>query len=233
MVDLMNPKEVAPAQLSATVLLVRDGDRGIEVLLTERPTTMSFAAGTVVFPGGKVDQADFEAAKRHISRHGHEVAFTHMACRIAGLRELAEETSLRFDVEARAQMQHFAHWITPVIMPKRFDTHFYLLPYYGEGEARLNSPDEITAIYWQTAEEALQAMRAGSTSMMFPTRLNLELIASQTTVADLVDFTAAREVVTVLPDVYQKGDEVWARIPEEAGYGVTDVPRDDIQVGHD
>jgi 8-oxo-dGTP pyrophosphatase MutT (NUDIX family) len=43
---------------AATVVLVRSIDHGIEVLLTERPATMSFAAGATVFPGGRVDPAD-------------------------------------------------------------------------------------------------------------------------------------------------------------------------------
>jgi 8-oxo-dGTP pyrophosphatase MutT (NUDIX family) len=43
---------------AATVVLVRSVEDGIEVLLTERPATMSFAAGATVFPGGRVDPAD-------------------------------------------------------------------------------------------------------------------------------------------------------------------------------
>lgn len=45
---------------AATVILLRDGAQGLEVHLQRRVTTMAFAAGMYVFPGGRVDDADFE-----------------------------------------------------------------------------------------------------------------------------------------------------------------------------
>ena len=48
---------------AATVLLLRDSEAGIEVLMTRRSDTASFAPGAYVFPGGHIDEAD-EAAKR-------------------------------------------------------------------------------------------------------------------------------------------------------------------------
>lgn len=43
---------------AATVLLLRDGDRGPEVYLLRRQTSMAFAGGMCVFPGGGVDARD-------------------------------------------------------------------------------------------------------------------------------------------------------------------------------
>lgn len=43
---------------AATVVLVRDGDRGVEVFLLRRRASMAFAAGMSVFPGGGVDPRD-------------------------------------------------------------------------------------------------------------------------------------------------------------------------------
>ncbi|MET3914433.1 recombination protein RecT [Variovorax sp. OAS795] len=56
-------REPAPLRAAATVLLLRDSAAGIEVLMTRRSSTASFAPGAFVFPGGQVDAAD-EAAKR-------------------------------------------------------------------------------------------------------------------------------------------------------------------------
>jgi 8-oxo-dGTP pyrophosphatase MutT (NUDIX family) len=50
--------EDVPAVDAATVLLLRDGSEGIEVLLLERHLDSDFAGGAFVFPGGKVDGAD-------------------------------------------------------------------------------------------------------------------------------------------------------------------------------
>lgn len=52
-----DPRAV-PVRPAATVMLVRDGRTGIEVLMLRRTTTAVFAAGVHVFPGGRVDAAD-------------------------------------------------------------------------------------------------------------------------------------------------------------------------------
>ncbi|KQU86946.1 MBL fold metallo-hydrolase [Variovorax sp. Root318D1] len=60
-------REPAPVRAAATVLLLRDSEAGIEVLMTRRSDTASFAPGAYVFPGGHIDEAD-EAAKRIAAR---------------------------------------------------------------------------------------------------------------------------------------------------------------------
>lgn len=54
--------QVPPARDAATVILLRDSSRGIEVLLQRRPGSMAFAAGMHVFPGGRVEEADADPA---------------------------------------------------------------------------------------------------------------------------------------------------------------------------
>ena len=93
--DGFKPVYAAPA---ASLLLVRDGIEGLEVLMVERSRAMRFASGMMVFPGGRVDRGDRSAALiRHIERPagkaamrlGHADAF-----RLAALRELFEETGI-------------------------------------------------------------------------------------------------------------------------------------------
>jgi 8-oxo-dGTP pyrophosphatase MutT (NUDIX family) len=47
---------------AATVVLMRAGESGPEVYLLQRQTSMEFAAGMCVFPGGGVDPRDFDHA---------------------------------------------------------------------------------------------------------------------------------------------------------------------------
>ncbi len=56
------PRRPAPPRLAATVMLVRDGDRGVEVFMLRRVATMAFAPRMHVFPGGGVDPRDSEPA---------------------------------------------------------------------------------------------------------------------------------------------------------------------------
>ena len=52
---------VEPIHPAATVVLVRDGDVGLEALLVQRSSAVSHMGGMWVFPGGKVDAADYPA----------------------------------------------------------------------------------------------------------------------------------------------------------------------------
>ncbi len=56
----LDPTALVPRPAS-TVVLMRPGPTGAEVLLTGRPPTMAFGPGLHVFPGGAVDPSDRDA----------------------------------------------------------------------------------------------------------------------------------------------------------------------------
>jgi 8-oxo-dGTP pyrophosphatase MutT (NUDIX family) len=61
--DVVPEKPVVPRD-AATVILLRDAERGLEVFLLRRAAAMAFAAGMTVFPGGGVDKRDADASVR-------------------------------------------------------------------------------------------------------------------------------------------------------------------------
>ena len=65
--QLFVPRPPAALREAATVLLLRDSARGIEVLMTRRSMSASFAPGAYVFPGGGVDDLDRKHAESHIN----------------------------------------------------------------------------------------------------------------------------------------------------------------------
>ncbi len=79
---------------AATVVLVRPGPDGLEVLLTRRPDTMAFAAGLHVFPGGRVDAADADSRLVARARGPRDDPAFLVAHRIAAIRETWEEVGL-------------------------------------------------------------------------------------------------------------------------------------------
>ncbi|RMF11316.1 MAG: NUDIX domain-containing protein [Alphaproteobacteria bacterium] len=88
------PAGVAPARPAASVLVVRDGGEGLEVLVVLRSRAMRFAGGMLVFPGGRVDAADAGArlACRQHPRRALKIA--ERAFRFAAIREAFEEAGL-------------------------------------------------------------------------------------------------------------------------------------------
>jgi len=109
---LAGPAEGNPAIPAATVVLVRDGDAGVELLMLHRVSKVAFG-GMWVFPGGKVDEAD-----RQPGDDDDEAS-----ARRAAAREALEECGLAVDP---SDLVPFAHWVPPAITPRRYATWFFL-----------------------------------------------------------------------------------------------------------
>src|SRR5690348_5643849 len=107
------PRSTAVAEPAATVVVVRDGAAGIEVLLLRRSARPPFG-GMWVFPGGRVEPGDADP-----SRPMDELA----AARRAAVRETREEAGLVLDAATLVPM---SHWTPPGITPRRFTTWFFL-----------------------------------------------------------------------------------------------------------
>jgi hypothetical protein len=116
----------------------------------------------------------------------------------------------------------FAHWITPEPLPKRFDTHFFLV---AAPVSQLGAHDGAESVegLWITPRQALAEAEAGSRTLVFATRMNLTKLARYASVAEAVAATRARPVVTVVPRVKRTPESRWLQIPGEADYGVTEV----------
>lgn len=116
---------------------------------------------------------------------------------------------------------HFGHWITPTMMPKRFDTHFYIAP-TPPGQTAEQDGRETTEAMWITPDEALAVEAAGKATIVFPTRLNVKRLSMATDVAGATERFAQMDVPTVMPEVTtdENGKPI-LRIPEVEGYGQT------------
>ena len=119
-------------------------------------------------------------------------------------------------------MVPFAHWITPVTQPKRFDTHFLLVSAPVEQLGAHDGGESVEG-FWIAPRQALQDAAAGSRTLVLPTQMNLTKLARYATVAEAVAATRATPVVTVTPRVERTPDGRKLHIPAEAGYGVTEV----------
>ncbi|MEM8920195.1 MAG: NUDIX hydrolase, partial [Pseudomonadota bacterium] len=115
----------------------------------------------------------------------------------------------------------FAHWITPSMEPRRFDTHFFIA-HAPERQIAAHDGREAVDHAWTTPKSVLDKRLAGKAKLMFPTRLNLEKLG--TSINANAALTAAREasVVTVEPQLVRDEGEPRLRIPAEAGYSVVE-----------
>jgi 8-oxo-dGTP pyrophosphatase MutT (NUDIX family) len=142
------------------------------------------------------------------------------------LLEFVREERLRLACDA---LCHFAHWITPVFMPKRFDTHFYLAKAPADQLALHDGHESVDSV-WTTVDDAIGAEARGERTIIFPTLVNLQKLGRSRTVDEAFTAARARPIVTVLPTV-EKNEEGVAmmRLPEEADYDIVEAPLDSLR----
>lgn len=136
-----------------------------------------------------------------------------------GLVEFLTRENLRLACDA---LVPFARWVTPVFMPKRFDTFFYLAA-TPEGQLGRHDGSESVDSVWVNPNEAIEDKRW---TIIFPTKMNLVKLGKAKTVAEAMANAKADRIVTVEPKVIQRDGKQLLTIPEDAGYGKIEVPMD-------
>jgi 8-oxo-dGTP pyrophosphatase MutT (NUDIX family) len=195
---------VATPRPAASVIPLRRGgrhaERGLEVLLLRRSDEAGFMPGVWVFPGGTMDPKDGDG----------EAGF-----RACALRELKEEAGIELgDPEA---LVPFSHWITPELVPVRFDTWFYLALAPAHSSPEPDGTETVSAAWWQPGE-ALEAHRHGELSLVFPTIKQLESLTAHRTSEEALQAARGRPVEAILPRVVGEGSEQRVVLPGEPGY---------------
>jgi len=140
--------------------------------------------------------------------------------------DLIDELGVKIDLGA---LTVFARWITPPLTPKRFDTWFYVALADSDQLAVCDGWETVDA-EWIAPSEALRLAASGERKVIFPTRMNLQLLAEGTGAADAVARAAARTLVTVEPKVEQRPDGPVLVIPPHAGYGVVAEPLSSVGI---
>lgn len=123
------------------------------------------------------------------------------------------------DVRLRLHgLSDFARWITPTFMNKRFDTWFYVARAPERQIAACDGYETVDA-EWLSPAGALAMGEAGERTIIFPTRLNLELLTQANSAQDCITRAEARTIEPVLPQIVQRDGKNFLTIPESAGYG--------------
>ncbi len=147
----------------------------------------------------------------------------HRAALNAGERTLAEIVETEDLRLACDLLVPFAHWITPVFMPKRFDTHFFLVEAPSDQLALHDGAESVDSI-WLTPADAVAAREAGRRTIIFPTLMNLQKLGRSASVRAAFDAARQSPIVTVFPRVEQRSGVATIVLPDNAGYDVTEAP---------
>jgi 8-oxo-dGTP pyrophosphatase MutT (NUDIX family) len=207
---------LAPARPAATVVLIREDEHGLEVLLVRRHDSIAFMGGAHVFPGGRVDEADFavqaDEGALDLARMGDIEPSLARALYAAAARELGEEAGI--DVP-RGALIYFAHWVTPEIETRRFDTRFFLAA-APRGQAVRHDGVETTASVWIRPADAIARCQQGDIALPPPTWTTLRWLEPFQSVDAALAWGRQKPVPRVQPGFIQDGETRIVTLPGDA-----------------
>jgi 8-oxo-dGTP pyrophosphatase MutT (NUDIX family) len=233
---------------AATLVIFRERDDGAapELLMVERAKAMVFAAGAMVFPGGRIDPGDHLLAE---TMGGDDDT----AAKIAAIRETIEEAGLPVgladmpdadvlaamraalhsgnsfgqvlaDAGARLdldQLVPFARWRPAHRNMRIFDTRFFLARLPADAPRASVDETENVRLVWASAQDVLDDADAERLAIIFPTRRNLERLAQFSSYDDAVAHARETPVRVVTPWAETRDGEQHLCIPDDLGYPVT------------
>lgn len=244
---------VAP-KAASTVVVVRDGAAGPEVLLVRRNDKVAFMAGAHVFPGGRVDAQDALGllspccgGTSALPGFSDLSAEDELAYRVGALRELAEEAGLliaraadgasvpppiaaaigeriaagdllpvlleahglRLALDALVPL---AHWVTPDIEPRRYDTRFFLAR-VPDGQTARHDAGETTELRWIAPADAVALCEGGEILLPPPTWTTLKQVARHTSIDALFAWARSTPIVRVQPHLLRDERQTMLTLP--------------------
>lgn len=206
---IVQSRHPATPSPSATLILARHHDAGVEVYLLRRSADSKFMPGTYVFPGGNLEAEDMDAAfwQDHVDLSLDQLAGAldgevdrMLPFAVAAIRETWEEAGLLLaaPMQGNASPERVAengtpfirqiqggglclsvsrlgrwhHWITPELMPRRFDTFFFVAPVGHDQRCR---PDNHETVHgtWINPRTALTENAQGALPLSPPTLVTL------------------------------------------------------------
>ena len=210
---------IAPLRTAATVVVLRPGVASpFEVLMVRRNDKVAFMAGAYVFPGGRVDDADAMAAdadSRQWSARFHDLSADEEGrYRAAAARELLEEAHVTIDP---SDLVPLAHWVTPEIEIRRFDTRFFLVRMPPGQEAR-HDESETTALQWLSPHDAVQSALAGAIMLPPPTWTTLKRLSRHGSIDAVLDTARVTPIARVQPMLIKTDEHTLLTLPGDPTY---------------
>lgn len=206
----MTPPAIAAARPAATVIVLRAGDP-FELLMVRRNDTVAFMAGSYVFPGGRVDESDRPRAGEPL----RPVTFPDLtpeddeAFRRAAVRELREEANVAITVD---DLHPFAHWVTPEIETRRYDTRFFIAR-MPDGQTAKHDESETTALEWLSPREAIARFDRKDLLLPPPTWTSIRQLSARTSIDDVIEWTRARPIPRIMPGFRKTESEFMLMLP--------------------
>ena len=115
------------------------------------------------------------------------------------------------------ELAYFAHWVTPEIEIRRFDTRFFIAR-APKGQTPIHDEGETTHSEWVTPMAALERSRAGVISLAPPTWTTLQMLAKLESIEAVFDWARRKPIPRVQPRFEKQGDRTLLFYPGDPMY---------------
>ena len=242
-------KAVRPA---ATIVLLRDGEAGPEVLMVQRARGAVFMADAYVFPGGRLDESDggdyaLAAAREAFEEAGVLLALDATgryqrtdtgtedaawieptrAALVGGKERFADVLAAHGLRLASEDFVLFARWITPPTESRRFDANFFIARVPPGQLARPDAAEEVVSFRWDSPRAFLDEQLAGKLKLPPPTIWHLTDLAAHATVDAALAWARRCVVYPVRPKLTAIDGVVMILLPWDPAYATAPVGADE------
>lgn len=189
------------ARLSADAYVVKQA--AVRELFEEAGVLLAYERDGQVVDTTRDEVGEYDRWRRDL--HGGAV----------GMQQFASDKQLCY---AHDLLHAFSHWITPVNLPRRFDTWFFTAR-MPDRQQSLHDAVETTAGAWMRPGDALRRSREGDFPLVFATEQHLERLARYATAADVFAGVTPEDLDPVTPKMVTNGGETRFLLPGDPGYG--------------
>jgi 8-oxo-dGTP pyrophosphatase MutT (NUDIX family) len=251
MLDLDPTRDGVAPRDAATLVLLRDTPaRTVEVFCVERNKKSRFLGGAIVFPGGRVEDADRDDAwsalvndttdTRHLGVAACRETLEEAALLLADApvsdtdvlalraRLTTDATSLRTFLTERSlkldlrALAPLSRWITPKVEARRFDARFFVAR-APEGQQGAHDMTETMASFWDTPSNILQRFDRAEIQLAPPTHRTLQILAECTNVEAALSRARASSLAPICPELVQQADTMALVLPGDPQHSIQEA----------
>jgi 8-oxo-dGTP pyrophosphatase MutT (NUDIX family) len=196
--------------LSFWVAAIRECFEEAGVILAYPPTAEEASDSTApIRSPDMLDTSDPAVRERYAAHRDGLNAGT------ARFLDVCRDERLELATEA---LHYLGRWITPGVMPKRFDTRFFVCA-APLGQVAVHDDGEIIASVWLRPADALDQHQRGELDLLPPTIANLGTVGKFVTTAELLEAAASMTQLPAVEEVVAtESGEFKVLYPGDAGY---------------